>query len=241
MKEPSWQCLYDTPTNGNTITYLNFRRDSNGLLQGISKSDDQKLRIWDLSYEERSEKLPQTKVKSVIKQLAQKAEKESCVDRPKRPPYIDVLSTENALSVCGSYVFSGGDSMYNKMGVMFLDVEDIQSQFNHTELALPNANGVVENPSFGRSARSGRQQRGDLKSVVRVAGLDKDADHVILELSDVSITKKSRRPSLLKIFLTLHFFLPNSNLWCTTVTKEINHLWHHCHSPARTKLIDKFA
>jgi hypothetical protein len=37
-----------------------------------------------------------------------------------------------------------------------------------------------------RSARSGRQQRGDLKSVVGVAGLDKDAHHVLLELSDVS-------------------------------------------------------
>jgi len=189
MKEPSWQCLYDTPSNGNTITYLKFRRDSNDLLQGISKSDDQKLRIWDLSYEERSKKSPQTKGRSVIKQLAQKAEKEACEDRPKRPPYIDVLSTENALSVCGSYVFSGGDSMYNKMGVMFLDVEDIQSQFNHTELALPNADGAVESSSFGRrAARSGRQQRGDLKSVVRVSGLDKDAHHVLLELSDVSST-----------------------------------------------------
>ena len=124
--EPSWQCLYDTPTNGNTITYLNFRRDANGLLQGITKSsDDQKLRIWDLSYEDSKEDVnnDQPKVRSIIKQLAQKAEKEECDNRPKRPPYVDIRSTENALGVCGSYVFSGGDSMYNKMGVMFLDVD----------------------------------------------------------------------------------------------------------------------
>lgn len=135
--EPSWQCLYDTPTNGNTITYLKFRRDANGLLQGISKSDDQKLRIWDLSHEDSEDSNEMApKAQSVIKQLAQKADKEKCNGRPKRPPYIDVRSTENTLGVCGSYVFSGGDSMYNKMGVMFLDVEDIQSQFNHTELAV---------------------------------------------------------------------------------------------------------
>jgi hypothetical protein len=140
--EPSWQCLYDTPTNGNTITYLKFRRDAKGLLQGISKSDDQKLRIWDLSYEDlrQDSQMNKTNVRSIIKQLAVKAEKEACENRPKRPPYVDVRSTENALGVCGSYVFSGGDSMYNKMGVMFLDVPDIQSQFNHTELAVSFSN-----------------------------------------------------------------------------------------------------
>ena len=189
-KEPTWQCLYDTPTNGNTITYLKFRRDAYGLLQGISKSDDQKLRIWDLSYEEKAP-TSHHKVRSIIKQLAQKSEKEICDGRPKRPPYVDVLSTENALGVCGAYVFSGGDSMYNKMGVMYLDVEDIQSQFNHTELALPNISDTIDCAPFldpgRRSARSGRQQRGDLKSVVKVAGLDNDAHHVILELSDVSV------------------------------------------------------
>ncbi len=138
VTEPSWQCLYDTPTNGNTITYLRFRRDAIGLLQGITKSsDDQKLRIWDLSFEDTKD-VKKPKTRSIIKQLAEKAEKEDPGnnERPKRPPYVDILSTENALGVCGSYVFSGGDSMYNKMGVMFLDVEDIQSQFNHTELAV---------------------------------------------------------------------------------------------------------
>lgn len=138
--EPIWQCLYDTPTNGNTITYLSFRTDSNGLLQGISKSDDQKLRIWDLSFEQQVAKTDTMRIqsRSVIKQLAKKAKSENYPgkQRPKRPPYIDVLATENAKGVFGPYVFSGGESMFNKMGVMFLDVEDVQSPFNHAELSV---------------------------------------------------------------------------------------------------------
>ncbi len=137
-KEPMWQCLYDTPSNGNTITYLSFRADSNGVLQGISKSDDQKLRIWNLSYEQSLGNKAQSQDKSVIKQLAKKSasEKYPGQERPKRPPYIDVVATENALGVYGPFVFSGGDGMFNKIGVMHLDVEDIQSPFNHTELAV---------------------------------------------------------------------------------------------------------
>jgi hypothetical protein len=136
--EPLWQCLYDTPTNGNTIKYLSFRTDSNGLLQGISKSDDQKLRIWDLSYEQQVNGGSKIQSKSVIKQLAKKALAERYPDkkRPKRPPYIDVVATENALGVYGPYIFFGGESMFNKMGVMFLDVEDVQSPFNHEEFAV---------------------------------------------------------------------------------------------------------
>lgn len=134
--EPIWQCLYDTPTNGNTISYLSFRTDSNGLLQGISKSDDQKLRIWDLSFEQQLD-TSQNK-QSVIKQLADKAKSENYPgdERPKRPPFIDVFATENTLGVFGSYLFSGGENMFNKMGVMYLDVEDIQSPFNQNELAV---------------------------------------------------------------------------------------------------------
>lgn len=137
-KLPIWQCLYDTPSNGNTITYLSFRTDSNGLLQAISKSDDQKLRVWDLSYEESQGEVSKSQKKSVIKQLAKKAENEKYpgTERPKRPPYIDVAGTENALGVYGPYVFSGGESMFNKIGVMHLDVGDIQSPFNHTELPV---------------------------------------------------------------------------------------------------------
>jgi hypothetical protein len=133
--QPTWQCLYDTPTNGNTISHLRFRYDSNGLLQGLSKSDDQKLRVWDLSFEQKTSEEHSTKV-SVIKQLAKKASSEQQNTRSKRPPYIDVTSTEHALGIYGSYVFSGGDSMYNKMGVMAIDVPDIQSPFNHAEIAV---------------------------------------------------------------------------------------------------------
>ena len=138
IKEPIWQCLYDAPTNGNSISQLHFRHDANGLLQGITKSDDQKLRIWDLSFEQYGKKSVNNESLSVVKQLAKKAQLESCKwnGRPKRPPYIDVNSTENALRVCGAYLFSGGSGMYHKMGVMSLDVQDIQSPFNHTELAV---------------------------------------------------------------------------------------------------------
>ena len=93
-----------------------------------SKSDDQKLRVWDLSFEQKNEGLYSTKV-SVIKDLAKKARSEQQDTRPKRPPYIDVNSTEHVLGMYGSYIFSGGDGMYNKMGVMTLDVPDIQSPF----------------------------------------------------------------------------------------------------------------
>lgn len=194
--EPVWQCLYDTPTNGNTINYLKFRRDYNGLLQAVSKSDDQKLRVWDLSFEEKNHGDDQDLSKrSIIKQLAKKTDSElgDNKERPKRPPYVDVISTENALCVAGPYVFSGGDSMYNKMGVMYLDVEDIQSPFNHNEFALPSSNGEEESANDWsqnnrRTARggTGRQQRGELKSVINVAGMNYDANHVVLELSDVS-------------------------------------------------------
>ena len=192
VSEPIWQCLYDTPTNGNTITQLSFRHDSNGLLQGISKSDDQKLRIWDLSFEQG---LHHTK-KSVISQLAKRTQIElpassSNSNRPKRPPYIDVMNTENTLGVFGPYTFSGGVGMYNQMSVMCLDVEDVQSPFNHTELAFPGKNN--DNADDGRrSSRSKRQQRGELKSIMSVTGLTQDAAHVILELSNGSVCHYSQ-------------------------------------------------
>ena len=65
----------------------------------------------------------------MIKDLAKKARSEQQDTRPKRTPYIDVNSTEHVLGMYGSYIFSGGDGMYNKMGVMTLDVPDIQSPF----------------------------------------------------------------------------------------------------------------
>ena len=89
IKEPIWQCLYDTPTNGNTIGFLHFRYDVNGLFQGITKSDDQKLRVWNLGYDQHEGKETKETI-SIIQQLAKKTLKEKCDGRPKRPPYVDV-------------------------------------------------------------------------------------------------------------------------------------------------------
>jgi WD40 repeat protein len=168
-----WQCLYDTQTNGNTISILHWRYDPNGLLQAMSKSDSQKLRVWDLSHEQHGgdSNHPLYHKQSTIHQLA-KQNTPCSKERPKRPPYVDVASTESALGICGSFCFGGG---YNQVSVVSLDVENVGSPYNHTEMALPGGGG------------SRRRQRGDLQSIVRVAGMTKDAGHVLLELSNVRI------------------------------------------------------
>jgi hypothetical protein len=172
-EENRWQCLYDTQTNGNTISILHFRKDPHGLLQAVSKSDNQKLRVWDLSFEQHqgdaSHKIYGRK--SVIAPLARKA---PLLERPKRPPYVDVASTESALGIAGALSFGGG---YNQVSVVGLDVENVTSPYNITEMALP------VNPASHQTSR--RQQRGDLQSIIRVAGMSKDACHVLLELSNV--------------------------------------------------------
>ena len=169
------------------------------MLQGISKSDDQKLRIWDLSFEQG---LHHTK-KSVITQLAKRTQVElptTSSSRPKRPPYIDIINTENTLGVFGPYTFSGGAGMYNQMSVMCLDVEDVQSPFNHTELAFPGENNDdTEDHKARRSSRSKRQQRGELKSIINVTGLTQDAAHVILELSNGSVCHYSQNDKKLDV------------------------------------------
>eukprot|EP00550_Attheya_septentrionalis_P005788 CAMPEP_0198284738 /NCGR_PEP_ID=MMETSP1449-20131203/4190_1 /TAXON_ID=420275 /ORGANISM="Attheya septentrionalis, Strain CCMP2084" /LENGTH=1452 /DNA_ID=CAMNT_0043981951 /DNA_START=140 /DNA_END=4498 /DNA_ORIENTATION=- len=199
-KEPLWQCLYDTQTNGNTITYLHFRYDPVGLLQGISKSDDQKLRVWDLSWEQGSQfSAEKSMIQDIVKQSNNQAVTSSnpCANtRPKRPPYADVTSTEMTLGVCGPYAFtSGTGGMYNQMSVVCLDVEDVTSPYNHMELALPSADGSPPpDTGFGRrTSRSGRKQRGELKSVINVAGLSTDGGHVLLELSDGSVVHYSQQ------------------------------------------------
>jgi hypothetical protein len=133
-------------------------------------------------------------ITDIVKQSNNQAVTSSnpCADtRPKRPPYADVTSTEMTLGVCGSYAFtSGTGGMYNQMSVVCLDVEDVTSPYNHMELALPSADGSPPpDTGFGRrTSRSGRQQRGELKSVINVAGLSVDAGHVLLELSDVRVS-----------------------------------------------------
>jgi hypothetical protein len=183
-----WTCLYDTQTNGTSITQLYFRHNAHGILQGISKSDNgQKLRVWDLSYEQR--------------RIANGTTDES--DRPKRPEYVDVASTEGTIGVCGPYAFASGSlgGMHNIINVVGLDADDASSPFNCTELALP-VDAAGDFSAGNRNSRTGRQQRGELKSVVNVAGLAFDASHALLQLSDGSVVHylhhQSGHPMLLQ-------------------------------------------
>jgi WD40 repeat protein len=142
-KESTWTCLYDTQTNGGSISQLYFRHNAHGL-QAISKSDDQKLRVWDLSWEE----------KRVAQGLDEK-------DRPKRPGYVDVASTENTVGVGGNYAFSLSSASEAIINLIPLDADDLSSPFNVTELALPMIDGAVDHHAMSsRPSRSGRQQRG---------------------------------------------------------------------------------
>jgi hypothetical protein len=165
----TWEQLYDTSTNGNTIVLLNFYRTPQGKLMAVSKSDVQKLRLWDLSFEEQSP-LPISK-------------------RPKRPPYQDVDNSHAALGIAGGFCVCGGDSMYNELSIVKLDQPN--NAYNHTELALPTAtsNGnEASSPTFGVSGGSSsrRQRRGEMKAVVNVATSPQDSSHALLELDDVS-------------------------------------------------------
>mmetsp|Transcript_25991 Transcript_25991/g.50424 ORF Transcript_25991/g.50424 Transcript_25991/m.50424 type:complete len:1257 (-) Transcript_25991:285-4055(-) len=173
-KESVWSCLYDTQTNGTSINQLYFRYSAAGALQAISKSDDQKLRVWDLSFEQ--------------ERITGKA---SAKDRPKRPSnYIDVVSTESTImnGVIGPYAFTSGalGEAYNVIKIVSLE-GDISSPFNCTELALPQGDSCMDLPLSNRPSRSGRQQRGELKSVDNVAGLTYDGSVAVLEISDGSV------------------------------------------------------
>jgi len=179
-EESVWTCLYDTPGNGTSINQLYFRHNLHGTLQGISKSDDQKLRVWDLSYEQKR-----------IANSNGTGESDG-KDRPKRPDYVDMASTEGTVGVCGPYAFASGSlgGMHDLINVVGLDADDASSPYNCTQLALPSADGSGDLPVSGRpsrTGRTGRQQRGDLKSVVHVAGLVFDASHALLQLSDGSV------------------------------------------------------
>ena len=183
-EQSEWTCLYDTPTNGTSINHLYFRHNAAGTLQAISKSDDQKIRVWDLSYEQR-----------------RIAEGGDGSDRPRRPDYVDVASTEGTIGVCGPYAFASGSrgGMHNIINVVGLDADDVSSPFNCTELALPMVD--AGKGELRSSSRTGRQ-RGDLKSVVHVAGLVYDAGHALLQLSDGSVVHylhdQSGHPMLLQ-------------------------------------------
>ena len=159
-----WEQLYDTSTNGNTIVLLGFYRNPQNKLLAVSKSDAQKLRLWDLSFEE-----------------------EVAIDaqRPKRPPYKDVANSQSALEIAGGIGVCGGGNMYNEMSIVSLDRPD--DPFNHTELALPSAAALAgEPPAVQQAYSSRRQRRGEMKAVVNVATSPRDSSHALLELDDVS-------------------------------------------------------
>jgi hypothetical protein len=138
---------------------LQFRRHStSGALQAISKSDDQRLRVWDLTAEE----------EGVYDQDPS--------SRPSRPPFEDVPHTEGTLAVAGGLCLCGGAHMFNQMSLVSLNVDNLQSPYNHTELALP---GSAPSPVPSR-----RAQRGDLKSLQAAYGSLHQARHVLLEISD---------------------------------------------------------
>lgn len=110
--------------------------------------------------------------------------------------------------------------MHNIINVVGLDADDVSSPYNCTELALPSSGAGAEQFAGGRRfsrqqrgepelfvaasrpSRTGRKQRGDLKSVVHVAGLVFDASHALLQLSDGSVVHylqhdQTGHPSLL--------------------------------------------
>jgi WD40 repeat protein len=162
-----WEQLYDTQTNGNTIHLLSFYRTPLGNLMGVSQSDTQKLRLWDLSQEEEE---PQ--------------DKDTKKPRPKRPAYQDVANSQGSLGIAGGYGVCGGPTMYNQLSIVSLDQP--KSAYNHTELALPGA-AQAATSSLSTMGGRGRQRRGDLKQLVNVATLPNDSNHALLELDDVRI------------------------------------------------------
>jgi hypothetical protein len=178
-----WQCLYDTQSNGNSISLLHLRYSpSCNKLQAISKSDNQKLRVWDLSYEQGTKK----------------------EERPKKPPYKDISGTEATIGIGGDFGFGG--SIHEHISLTNLEAE---APYNLTELALPARTGAP----IGGGGRVGgrRQQRGELKSLHQVAGMSTDGSHVLLEMSDQSVVHFSFVSKSLPRLETLPIELTDSN------------------------------
>ena len=172
-EDPVLTQIYDASTNGNTIHFLQFRRHATtGALQAISKSDGARLRVWDLTDEDEG------------KYDADPSQ------RPSRPPFQDVPNTEATLAVVGGFCICGGSNMYNQTSLVSLNVENLRSPFNHTEMALP---GISVSPT----GSSRRMQRGDLKSVQAAFGSVENANHVLLEISDDTLAHyRSGHPTL---------------------------------------------
>jgi len=184
---PIWNCIYDGPTNGGSLSLLHFRHSPiTGMLQGISKSEGHKLRVWDLSDCDCGEKSREKSV--VVKGVKQKKY---------RPKYVDVAGSEDCISVLGSYAFGSGWSLGSgeSMTVIYLDAKDLKSPFIRTELEIPSqstAGGGAALPKGGKRRSSGRQQRGELREIVNVVGV-LDTNHVLIELSDGNIMHYKHR------------------------------------------------
>ena len=210
--EPIWQCLYDCPTNGNTIQWLAFRRaldDTNQepqqryKLQAISKSLHQKLRVWDISQEELTEG------SNIDHDNAEPPVLPQPQQRRNRPPYQDIVNTECALGIAGNWIVCGGELFDNQISIVSLENtlshHSSSAVYNHTELALPTLTTSATNGSMTGSTSHAassssllssvavtttsdqrRQQRGDMKCVVSVSGIQ---NHVVLELSDGSVAE----------------------------------------------------
>jgi len=160
-----WTCLYDTQTNGNSISLLQFRyTPEDRFLQALSKSDQQKVRIWDLSYEQHQG----NKQSKYYKQVSKKVNPTS---RAKRPTYIDLPLTESTLGIGGDFLFGGSHQQVSLVNL------NMAAPYNRTEIGMPGCH----------TRRGGRQQRGELKSLTQVAGMTMGSSHAIFELSDGSI------------------------------------------------------
>jgi hypothetical protein len=190
---PVWQCLYDCPTNGNTIKWLQFRRSwdaskQKSILQAISKSEGQKLRVWDVSIEEDLARSPTRHGKDETRP--------SDILRPQRPPFYDVANTESAMGIAGDLVVCGGSVWFNQMSIVSLDitrppssasrsvVDSSMAWYNHTELALPASCQTVGSTIPTSTSVSRRTQRGDVQCVVDTAGME---GHVLVQLSDGTV------------------------------------------------------
>ena len=226
---PLWIKLYDAQTNGNTIRFLRFRHDAHGRLQAISKSDGQKLRVWDLHEEEEKSKDTHQQSNYHHHHHDKAAASSSARHKKRRPAFQDVPNTESALGIAGSLCLCGGSEMYNQLSIVSLEGENLQnSLYNHTELALPastdaalpshtpslssmlshssgnsssnNNNNNNNNNSLGN--RSRRPQRGDLKCIEAATTMTTDGGHALLELSDGSIIQYTQNEVGLPLLCT---------------------------------------
>ena len=200
---PTWVQLYDTQTNGTTIQFLHFRRrhfmdedTCTTRLEALSKSDGQKLRIWDLSCEDQ----PSSETISIqsTETSSARGDGNDQGTRRKRPPYLDVPNTEAALSVAGNLCLCGGSDWYNQMSLVSLEEYDTFGEahrngssnkassspcFNHTELPLPGTTTTATSTDEGRR----RPGRGDLKCLEAAFTTGYDSNQVLLQLSDGSV------------------------------------------------------